>query len=159
MLALVLAQARLAAENQALSEKTKLLLRELTHRTKNNNQMLMSMICLHRMKTAAPEAQRALESFENRIRLMAAIDEMLALDEETDSIDVPLFLGAVAGKAFAAMTDKRRETRLVLELQDGDVQPQAGPGPGHHRQRVHHQQLQIRLRQRRQAVGQRQLRA
>jgi two-component sensor histidine kinase len=121
VLALVLAQAKLAAENRALSEKKELLLRELTHRTKNNNQMLMSMICLHRMKASAPEAQRALESFENRIRLMAAIDDMLALDEETDSIDVPLFLGAVAGKAFAAMTDKQRDTRLVLELQDGTL--------------------------------------
>ncbi|MCU0894945.1 MAG: GAF domain-containing protein [Rhodospirillales bacterium] len=121
VLALVLAQAKLAAENRELSEKKELLLRELTHRTKNNNQMLMSMICLHRMKATAPEAQRALESFENRIRLMAAIDDMLALDEETDDIDVPLFLGAVAGKAFAAMSDKQRETRLVLELQDGTL--------------------------------------
>lgn len=121
VLALVIAQARLAEENKALSEKQELLLRELTHRTKNNNQMLMSMAYLHRTRTTSPEAQQALAAFENRIRLMSSIDEMLALDEETDSIDVPLFLGAVAGKVFAAMDDKQRDTRLVLELQDGTL--------------------------------------
>lgn len=121
VLALVIAQARLAAENRALSEKKELLLRELAHRTKNNNQMLMSMICLHRMKAKSAEAQQALENFENRVRLLSAIDEMLSVDEVSDTVDLPLFLGTVAGKVFAAMHDKQNEARLVLDLQDGSL--------------------------------------
>lgn len=121
VLALVIAQAKLAAENRALSEKKELLLRELTHRSKNNNQMLLALVCLHRMKTTSPEVQRALESFESRVRLLSSVDEMLSADEGTDSIDVPLFLGAVAGKVFAALDDKQNDTRLVLELQDGTL--------------------------------------
>jgi two-component sensor histidine kinase len=121
VLGLVVVQARLAAENRALSEKKELLLRELAHRTKNNNQMLMSMVCLHRMKAKSAEAQQALESFENRVRLLSAIDEMLSVDDAADGVDVPLFLGAVSGKVFAAMDDKQRDTRLMLDLQDGTL--------------------------------------
>lgn len=119
VLALVIAQARLAVENRALSEKKELLLRELVHRTKNNNQMLLSMVYLHRMKTMSPEAQKVLETFENRVQLFSSIDEMLSLDGEKESIDAPQFIGAITGKVFAAVVGKQRSVRLLMELEDG----------------------------------------
>lgn len=78
--------------------------------------------------------RRRLESFGERAarhRAAAGVANVLALviaqaklaAEETDSIDVPLFLGAVAGKAFAVMHDKQGDTRLVLELQEGTLSP------------------------------------
>lgn len=50
ILALVIVQAMLAKEKLDLSKKLEISLKELAHRTKNNNQMLMSIVSLQKAK-------------------------------------------------------------------------------------------------------------
>jgi two-component sensor histidine kinase len=77
VLALVVVQNRLARENYALVEKRDLLLRELAHRTKNNNQILLSMINLQKQKASMLDVSVALDEVINRIYIMNTLDDFL----------------------------------------------------------------------------------
>jgi two-component sensor histidine kinase len=123
-LALAVAQAKLAEQNFELCGKMETLYRELAHRTKNNNQMLMSMVRLQANRAQTMDVRRALDDVLARISLLGTIDDALTLCDDTDRIDIPSFIATVAGKVFAAMSDNAQRVRLITDLQDG-VLPRA----------------------------------
>ena len=118
ILALVIVQNRLARENFALSQKLDLLLRELAHRTKNNNQMLLSIISLQKQKANMLDVSLALDDVMNRIFIMNTIDNFLTLVDDTEKIDVPSYLGAVSGKVFSSLSASTNQVRLLTDFAD-----------------------------------------
>lgn len=121
ILALVIAQSRLAEENYKLSKRSELLLRELAHRTKNNNQMLVSIINLQKNKSKMLEVVEALDDVINRIYVLNSIDDFLTLVDDTERVDVAAYLGAVAGKVFSTLSDASNTVRLKTDLADGSL--------------------------------------
>jgi len=118
ILALVVTQVKLSEHNRALSDQKELLLNELLHRTKNNNQMLMSIVGLQRSKSQVPLVREALDEVENRISLLSSVDTMLSMSHQTADIDTPPFISGLAGKIFTALSSDEKKPRLVLDLED-----------------------------------------
>lgn len=121
ILALTVTQSQLAEENYKLSQRTELLFRELSHRTKNNNQMLVSIVRLQKSKVNMLEVANALDDVLNRIYLLNSIDDFLTIVDDTERIDVAAYIGAVAGKVFSTFTDASNSVRLKTDLADGTL--------------------------------------
>jgi len=119
ILALVVAQNKLAVANFTLTKKLELSLRELAHRTKNNNQMLLSMLNLQKKNAKMLEVTHALNDVTNRILVMTSIDDFLNPSDELDLIDVPSYAGAICGRIFSQLSDSSNRVRIVTEFQDG----------------------------------------
>lgn len=121
VLALVVTQSQLAEENYRLSQRTELLFRELSHRTKNNNQILLSIINLHKQTVNMLEVANALDDVANRIYLLNSIDSFLTIVDDTERVDVAAYIGAVAGKVFSTFSDASNSVRLKTDLADGTL--------------------------------------
>ncbi|NJO55519.1 MAG: GAF domain-containing protein [Rhodospirillales bacterium] len=121
VLALVVVQSRLAEENYQLSERTELLFRELSHRTKNNNQMILSIVGLQKSKAEILEVSVALDDVLKRIYVLNSIDDFLTSANDSERIDVASYLGAVAGKVFSTYSDATNKVRLKTDLADGSL--------------------------------------
>lgn len=85
--------AREAADERerALREK-EVLLRELYHRTKNNMQVIRSLIALQRAHTDNPLLDEAYRDTENRIQSMALVHKMLYETKDLSKIDLREYL-------------------------------------------------------------------
>jgi PAS domain S-box-containing protein len=80
-----------ASLKQALQEKD-VLLRELYHRTKNNLQVICSMLGLQRMAEVDSRFQQQLQALENRIHAMALVHQMLYRSEHLSRLNLKDYL-------------------------------------------------------------------
>lgn len=119
IIALVVVQNKLARDNYALSQKLDLSLHELAHRTKNNNQMLLSIVNLQKKNAKMLEVRNALGDVANRIMVMTSIDDFLNPADELDLVDIPSYAGAICGKIFSQLSDSSSRVRIVTEFEDG----------------------------------------
>lgn len=121
ILALVVAQANLARRNRQLIEQKELLLKELSHRTKNNNQVLMSIIDIKREKAKTEDARNELEGIQNRLMLLSSLDDILARNEFEDRVDADILVSRVCETGCAALSKQHDEKDLRLHLENGTV--------------------------------------
>jgi two-component sensor histidine kinase len=119
ILALVVVQASLAKEKSELSKKLEISLKELAHRTKNNNQMLMSIVSLQKSKAQILEVTHALEEVINRIYVLNAIDGLLTFVDEAEVVDVSYYITSIAGKIFSSISASSPSVRLITDFQEG----------------------------------------
>ncbi len=119
ILALVVVQANLAKEKMELAKKLEISLKELAHRTKNNNQMLMSIVSLQKSKSQIVEVSHALEEVINRIYVLNAIDGLLTFVDETEKVDVSYYITSIAGKIFSSISGSSQAVRLITDFQEG----------------------------------------
>ena len=119
ILALVVVQAMLANEKHELAKKLEVSLKELAHRTKNNNQMLMSIVSLQKSKSQILEVSRALDEVINQIYVLNAIDGLLAFVDETEKVDVSYYMTSIAGKIFSSISGSSQAVRLITDFQEG----------------------------------------
>ena len=119
ILALVVTQASLAKEKLELSKKLEVSLKELAHRTKNNNQMLMSILSLQKSKSQLLEVSHALDEVINRIYVLNAIDGLLTFVDESEKVDVSYYITSIAGKIFSSISGSSSAVRLVTDFQEG----------------------------------------
>lgn len=88
---------RLALKQKArLLEQKETLLKEVNHRTKNNLQLISSIIQLQLRTLQDPSAREALLDTSSRIRSMATLHERLYRADEADSVDLANFLETLA---------------------------------------------------------------
>ncbi len=111
---LILEQTREIAERKraeegmarSLAEK-EVLLRELYHRTKNNMQVISSMLVLEAGKSRGGDLARILNDMDGRIRSMALVHQKLYQSHDLSRLDLKDYLRELA----ALMQDMFQETR------------------------------------------------
>ncbi|MBL8659418.1 MAG: GAF domain-containing protein [Rhodospirillales bacterium] len=119
ILALVISQAHLARQKRELLEHQELLLKEISHRTKNNNQVLMSIIEIKKKKARTDDARKELNGIQNRIMLLSSIDDVLATSNYEDRVDAGVFVSRICGDVCAAISSTRNRRDLRLDLEKG----------------------------------------
>jgi len=81
-----------------------MLVRELNHRVKNNLQLMLSMISLHRSQDHSdPEA--ILTATEHRIRTLAMIHEQIYQSDRPTEVDLPRYLSDMVGATLSTAVE------------------------------------------------------
>lgn len=81
-------------ELSAMVSQRELLLRELTHRVKNNLQFIISLLWIQR-KEADPQTSLALKRVEAQVQSIAAVHETLCSQNSIDVIEVHDYIGKI----------------------------------------------------------------
>ena len=115
VLALALAQARLAQKNYELGRRLELLLHELGHRTKNNNQMLLSILGLQKRRHDMLEVRQALDDFGGRLRVLSEIDQLILASGFESTVDLGRYVVGLANGVLLARNGGAADVTLTTE--------------------------------------------
>jgi len=116
ILALAVSQARLARENYELTRRLEDLLHELGHRTKNNNQILASLIHMQRRRATNLETQEQLDAIRNRLMTLNELDNLILFAKGLHRIDLGKYLVALVGKILSLDADNAGRIKLQTEV-------------------------------------------
>jgi two-component sensor histidine kinase/ABC-type amino acid transport substrate-binding protein len=108
--------ARTAHLDKALAEKVALI-RELYHRTKNNMQIIISMIGLRSDSIGDPLARQYLKDLETRIQTMALVQQKLYESNDLSSLDLGEYIVEVVQQLAQANSASQGRIRFSYELQ------------------------------------------
>jgi len=112
---------RQAAERleQSLHEK-EALLRELYHRTKNNMQLIQSMLSLQTANSDNPEVRMLVQNTGEKIRARALVHQMLYRSQDLSRIDLDIYIHDLANLAITGFKESNK-IELDLELEPVQV--------------------------------------
>jgi PAS domain S-box-containing protein len=110
---------RLASEEiqKRLNEK-EVLLRELYHRTKNNMQVIISLLALQSSFSGDPQVVEILREMELRIRAMAMVHEKLYGSRNLASINMREYVHDLAGLLLASYRVVAADISLAIAVDD-----------------------------------------
>ncbi len=111
---------RKIAEKQirtALKEKD-VLLRELYHRTKNNMQVICSMLSLYSSDSPDPVLKRAFMDMVNRIQSMALVHQKLYHSQDLSSISLKEYIMELVKLLFSSFDVAPGIISIIYELED-----------------------------------------
>jgi len=97
----------------SLQEKA-VLLRELYHRTKNNMQVISSMLSMQSMETEDPALKAVCREIGNRIHSMSMVHHKLYSSKNLARIDLKEYIAELAELLFKSF--KMHDGRIALEL-------------------------------------------
>ena len=101
----------------SLSEKENLL-RELSHRTKNNMQVISGLLNLQATRSNDDKMANVLGEAQNRIQAMALVHEKLYKGGSIDSLSIKEYAEDLANNLLKAHQGCKGPVKLVLELED-----------------------------------------
>lgn len=104
----------------ALKEK-EVLLRELYHRTKNNMQMIISMLNLQMSYTQSEEVAAIYREMEGRIRAMALVHQQLYQTQDLSRIDLQDYIITLAQPLLQSYQGAAQNIALHLDLEPVEV--------------------------------------
>lgn len=130
ILSFAIEQHRLVGQNNDLLAKQEILLRELQHRTRNNNQQLLSLIGLQLAQVDSAEARDHLERIAHRIRALTSVSDHFATSARPDLVDLGKYMLALIGALFNFYGDRSARIRLVSELASVEVTTAAAQAVG-----------------------------
>jgi two-component sensor histidine kinase len=116
LLAFAIDQARLSELNAQLAAQHEILMQELQHRIKNNNQSLLSMIRLQLHGVAHPQTRDHLQKIENRIRVLTFVNTQLQVGGRADLVDLGQYLMAIVSSLFNFQSESGGEVRLITRI-------------------------------------------
>ena len=93
-----------------------MLLRELQHRVKNNNQQLISLINLQLGSVTNIEARDNLQKIAQRIMALTSVGQQLRGGARPNLIDVGQYLLGLIGNLFNFQADAAAEVKLEAEV-------------------------------------------
>jgi two-component sensor histidine kinase len=114
-------QARLVDLNAALADEKTMLLRELGHRVRNNNQQLMSLINLQLGTVTNLEARDNLEKIAHRIQALTSVNQQLESSGRAHLVDLGQYLLAITGSLFNFQGESAAEVKLETEIAQVEV--------------------------------------
>jgi two-component system, sensor histidine kinase PdtaS len=121
ILSFAIDQARLVELNVGLAEEKDMLLRELGHRVRNNNQQLMSLINLQLGTVTNLEARDNLEQVAHRIRALTSVNQQLDGTGRPNLIDLGQYLLAISGSLFKFQGESAAQVRLESEIAQVEI--------------------------------------
>jgi two-component sensor histidine kinase len=116
LLAFAIDQARLSELNAQLAAQHEMLMQELQHRIKNNNQSLLSMIRLQLHGVSHPQTRDHLQKIENRIRVLTFVNTQLQMGARADLVDLGQYLMAIVSSLFNFRSESGGEVRLITRI-------------------------------------------
>jgi len=99
---------------QASLQEKEVLLKEIHHRTKNNFQVVCSLLKLQSNRLKDPQLLQAFQDTGNRIRSMALVHEKLYQSKDLSHIDLKDYIKDLA--SFLLATYKTRSAKISLHL-------------------------------------------
>jgi PAS domain S-box-containing protein len=111
--------ARIEAEEiikAALREK-EVLLRELYHRTKNNMQVISSILNLKAATLQDEKTIEILEDMGNRIKTMAMVHQKLYQSQDLSSVDLKEYIKDISGLLISSYASESEKIKLTLNLE------------------------------------------
>jgi two-component sensor histidine kinase len=121
LLSFAIDQARLVELNAALADEKDMLLRELGHRVRNNNQQLMSLINLQLGGVTNIEARDNLEKVAHRIRALTSVNQQLDSTGRPHLVDLGQYLLAISGSLFKFQGDSASAVKLESEIAQVEI--------------------------------------
>lgn len=113
---------RLNERLEAMVEDKQVLMREIHHRTKNNLQVLQSMLVLQKMSASSEETTRILAALETRIMAISLIHRQLYDQHSTSDIDLSAYLNGLVEQltSLAAEEEHAGAISFSFESQAGE---------------------------------------
>ena len=111
---------QMEAQIKASLEEKEVLLRELYHRTKNNMQVICSMLALQSAYTQDEQVLKIFQETENRIKSMALVHQKLYQSENLSSVDLKVYINDLAELLVRSY---RVESNRILLIFDMDSLP------------------------------------
>jgi two-component sensor histidine kinase len=121
LLAFAIEQARLNELHAQLAAQNELLLQELQHRVKNNNQSLLSLIHLQLANVTNIEARENLQKIENRIRALSFVNAQLQSGARANVVDLGQYLMAIIASLFNFQNDGETDVKLTTKISQVEV--------------------------------------
>lgn len=121
VLAFAIEQARLRELHASLAAQQELLLQELQHRVKNNNQSLLSLIRLQLTSTTNIEARDNLQKIENRVRALSFVNSQLQVGSRANVVDLGQYLMAIISSLFSFQDKGETNVRLSTEISQVEI--------------------------------------
>jgi two-component sensor histidine kinase len=121
LLAFAIEQARLNEAHANLAAQNELLLQELHHRIKNNNQSLISLIHLQLANVTNVEARENLQKIEHRIRALSFVNAQLQAGARADVVDLGQYLMAIIASLFNFQNGGQTEVKLTTQIAQVEV--------------------------------------
>ena len=104
----------------SLIEK-EVLLKELYHRTKNNMQVISSMLALQVAKIDSPEIQNIFKETRNRIHTMALVHQKLYQSQNLSYIDLYDYFKELSNLLFKSYAGSYNKVRIIHEIDNINV--------------------------------------
>lgn len=104
------------AQLQESLQESKLLLREIHHRVKNNLQIVSSLLDLQVMQTSDPYLRDLLRNNQSRINLVALVHESLSQSANLTVIDFSDYIRSLATTVFRIYAINAESVNLRIEL-------------------------------------------
>lgn len=109
-----------ASMAQALAEK-EVLIKEVYHRTKNNMNVISSLLNLQSMHNTSGNIADILQTVQRRIQSMASVHEKLYRSENVAALDLGEYIHELILQLAAAMSDPDLETQIDHEAEEVKV--------------------------------------
>ncbi|MCK5684243.1 histidine kinase, partial [bacterium] len=94
------------------------LLQELYHRTKNNMQVIRSMLMLHAAKYSNEQIQELVQDTGNRIQTMSLVHQMLYQSKDLSNINVKDYVEGLSRQIFQSYQTSFQKISLVFEIEE-----------------------------------------
>jgi two-component sensor histidine kinase len=130
LLAFAIEQARLSDANGQLAAQHELLLQELQHRIKNNNQSLLSLIHLQLAGVTNLEAREQLQKIESRIRALSFVNSQLQVGARANVVDLGQYLMAIVSSLFNFQKDAGADVKLTTQIAQVEISTQRAQAIG-----------------------------
>jgi two-component sensor histidine kinase len=121
ILSFAIDQARLVDANAALAAEKDMLLRELGHRVRNNNQQLMSLINLQLGGVTNVEVRDNLEKVAQRIHALTSVNQQLESSGRAHLVDLGQYLLAITASLFSFHGEAAAEVKLETEIAQVEI--------------------------------------
>jgi PAS domain S-box-containing protein len=112
----ITARKRTEVELRSALRRTELLIRELYHRTKNNMQVISSMLMLQAGYLDEPRVTRAFQATQDRIHTMALIYDMLHESQDLSSIRLDEYIRRVVNLVIESYNLPDNQIQIAFEL-------------------------------------------
>jgi len=106
-----------ARADAKIAAQTKMLLRELQHRVKNNLQIILSLISMQKRKAVGQEARAALSHVAERVTAISLGQDQLSFDQQLRSVNLGAYLRALC----AYMETGRDDVVIEVTAENVDV--------------------------------------